>query len=157
MKKNNKHRKSWKNSFTQRTRIDNKALIFFWITICHFYCCIWIKEKMKYRLIHLFFCYLITQPFPKLQQFPSYRYDYNIRLILKCCLILLSFLFILLTPKSDKHFICSYSIIPKLHFKVTRIKEMISNFRRSWFLKKLSLSAPYEMHRERYKDWAHQY
>ena len=33
----------------------------------------------------------------------------------------------LLTPKSDKHLISPYNIIPELNIKVMRIKEMITN------------------------------
>ena len=36
-----------------------------------------------------------------------------------------------LTPKSDQHLISPYSIIPESNIKVTRIKEMITNKKKS--------------------------
>ena len=39
--------------------------------------------------------------------------------------------------------------------KVMRIKEMITDYRSSWLLDKFSLSAPKEMHKEQYGEYAY--
>ena len=57
-----------------------------------------------------------------------------------------------LTPKSDQRPISPYNIIPELHIKVTRIKEMITNQRSSWLLNNFSLLAPKEIYREQYRE-----
>ena len=44
--------------------------------------------------------------------------------------------------KSDQHLISPLAIFPESHFKVTRIKIMITNWKSSRFLNKFSLSVP---------------
>ena len=59
-----------------------------------------------------------------------------------------------LTSKSDWHLISLYNITPESHIKVMRIREEITNWRSSWLFKIFSLSAPEEMYRERYGEYA---
>ena len=47
-----------------------------------------------------------------------------------------------LAPESDQHLISPNYITPESHFKVKRMKEIITNKRNSWLLNKFSLSAP---------------
>ena len=58
---------------------------------------------------------------------------------------------------NDKHLISCYNITPESNIEVTRIKEIITNLRSSWLLNKFSLSAPYEMFREYYREYAYWY
>ena len=44
-----------------------------------------------------------------------------------------------MTPNSDKHLISPYNITPESNIWVTRIKEIITNWRSSWFLNKFLL------------------
>ena len=60
-----------------------------------------------------------------------------------------------LTPKSDQHLISPYNITPESHIKVKRIKEMINKYTSFWLLNKFSLSAPWEMYREKYGEYAY--
>ena len=60
-----------------------------------------------------------------------------------------------LTPKSDQLMISPNNITLESNIKVTRIKEMITNLKSSWFLNKFSLSAPQEMYREQYGEYAY--
>ena len=46
-----------------------------------------------------------------------------------------------LIPKSDQHLISPFNIIPESNIMVIRIKEMIINWRTSWFLNKFDLLA----------------
>ena len=46
-----------------------------------------------------------------------------------------------LTLESDQLLISPYNVTPESNIKVTRIKEMITNLKSSWFLNKFSLSA----------------
>ena len=61
----------------------------------------------------------------------------------------------LLMPKSDQHLFSPNNITPELHIKVLRIKEMITNWRGSWFLNKFFLSVPYEMFGEQNGEYAY--
>ena len=47
-----------------------------------------------------------------------------------------------LIPKKEQKLFSPHSITPVSLIKVTRIKEIISNYRTSWLLNKFSLSAP---------------
>ena len=60
-----------------------------------------------------------------------------------------------LTPKSDQLMISPNNITLESNIKVTRIKEMITNWKSSWFLNKFSLLAPQEMYREQYGEYAY--
>ena len=55
-----------------------------------------------------------------------------------------------LTLESDQLLISPYNITPESNIKVTRIKEMITNLKSSWFLNKFLLSALQEMYREQW-------
>ena len=59
-----------------------------------------------------------------------------------------------LTLESDQLLISPYNVTPESNIKVTRIKEMITNLKSSWFLNKFSLSALQEMYREQYGEYA---
>ena len=56
----------------------------------------------------------------------------------------------LLMNKSDQYLISPYNIPSPSHIMVRRIKVTIPNWRRSWLLKKFSLSVPQEINREEY-------
>ena len=61
-----------------------------------------------------------------------------------------------ITPKSDYHLISPYNITLESNIKVMRIMEMINRYRSSWLLSdKFSLSAPQEMYREQYGEYAY--
>ena len=55
-----------------------------------------------------------------------------------------------------QHLISLYNISPKFYIKVTRMKEMITNWRSSWFWNKFSWSEPYmlEIYRGQYGEYA---
>ena len=55
-----------------------------------------------------------------------------------------------------QHLISPYNISPKLYIKVTRMKEMITNWRSSWFWNKFSWSEPYmlEIYSGQYGEYA---
>ena len=57
--------------------------------------------------------------------------------------------------KSDQHLISPNNISPDSNIKIIGIKEMITNLRRSWLLSKFFLSAPLEMYREQYGEYAY--
>ena len=64
--------------------------------------------------------------------------------------------FTLWPPKSDKHLIYPCSITPESNTKVMNVKEMITNLKKScWLLHKFSLSAPLEMYKEQYGEYAY--
>ena len=60
-----------------------------------------------------------------------------------------------LTPESDQHIISPYNITPESHIRLTRIKEIITNYRGSLFLNKFSLSAPWKTYGEQYGEYAY--
>ena len=53
-----------------------------------------------------------------------------------------------LSPEIDQYLISPNNITLISNIVVTRIKEMITNYRSSWLLNKFSLSAPQEMYGE---------
>ena len=55
---------------------------------------------------------------------------------------------------SDYHLISPYNITPESHFKVMRIKEMVTGAWTFWFANKFSSSAPQEMYKEQYGEYA---
>lgn len=62
----------------------------------------------------------------------------------------------LLMPKSDQHLFSPNNITAELYIKVLRIKEMITNWRSSWYLNKFFLSVPNEVFGEQNGEYAHQ-
>ena len=76
-----------------------------------------------------------------------------------CSVALLLFYFICdtnpLIPKSDLHLTCPHKIPPESHLRVTRIKQITTNWRSSWMLNKFSLSASWEMSRGQYGEYAY--
>ena len=60
-----------------------------------------------------------------------------------------------LTLLSDQHLISPHNITPESNIQVTGIKQIITNLRNSGFLNKFSLSAPSEMYREQYREYAY--
>ena len=50
--------------------------------------------------------------------------------------------------KSDQHLISPLAIFPESHLKVMRIKGMVTNWKRSRFLNKFSLSVPSKIYSE---------
>ena len=44
-----------------------------------------------------------------------------------------------MTPKIDQHLISPYNITPESHIKAMRVKEMITHYKNSWLLNKLSV------------------
>ena len=51
-----------------------------------------------------------------------------------------------MTPKIDQHLISPYNITPESHIMTMRVKEMITHYKNSWLLNKLSV--PLEMYKE---------
>ena len=56
---------------------------------------------------------------------------------------------------SDEMYCIINLFTPQLHIKIPRIKEMITNYRHSWLLGKLSLSAFRGMFRDQYREYAY--
>ena len=57
--------------------------------------------------------------------------------------------------KSDQYLFSSFNITPEWRIEVMRMKKMITKLISSWLLNKFSLSAPLEMYREQYGEYAH--
>ena len=60
-----------------------------------------------------------------------------------------------LSPEIDQYLISPNNIILISNIVVTRIKEMITNYRSSWLLNKFSLSVPQEMYGEQYGEYTY--
>ena len=67
-------------------------------------------------------------------------FDWQENLLISTLFSMISWI-IPLTLKSDQLLISPYNITPESNIKVTRIKEMITNLKSSWFFNKFSLSA----------------
>ena len=60
-----------------------------------------------------------------------------------------------LTPKSDWYLISPFKITPKSNINIKKNQENDHKQINSWLFNKFSLSAPQEMYREQYGEYAH--
>ena len=99
-------------------------------------------------------------PFISLISIHFHRHSQWLKLLFKLKLpwiiiFMITCLYTPFDPKSDEKLISPYNITPEAHMRVKRVKEMIKKWWSSWLFCKFSLSAPWEMYRKQYGEYAY--